>query len=55
MRVMINKANIESRILAHKRADAQRILSNMRAGTGWTLDKFTVTRYPFVHFTFQLF
>jgi hypothetical protein len=47
---MINKASIESRVLAPKRVDAQRILANMRAGTGWTLDKFIVTRYPYVTF-----
>ncbi|KAJ7244992.1 P-loop containing nucleoside triphosphate hydrolase protein [Mycena haematopus] len=46
LRIMINKASIESRILALWRVDAARTLANMRAGTAWTLDKFTVTRYP---------
>ncbi|KAJ7022440.1 P-loop containing nucleoside triphosphate hydrolase protein [Mycena alexandri] len=34
LRLMINKASIESRILAPKRIDAERILANMRFGTG---------------------
>ncbi|KAJ7095700.1 P-loop containing nucleoside triphosphate hydrolase protein [Mycena belliarum] len=46
LRIMINKAGIEARVLAAKRADAARILANMRAGMGWTLDMFMVTRYP---------
>ncbi|KAJ7677433.1 P-loop containing nucleoside triphosphate hydrolase protein [Mycena rosella] len=46
LRIMINKGNIEARVLAAKRAEAERILTNLRAGTGWTLDMFTVTRYP---------
>ncbi|KAJ7021611.1 P-loop containing nucleoside triphosphate hydrolase protein [Mycena alexandri] len=46
LRLMINKASIESRILAPKRIDAERILANMRFGTGWTLEPFNVTRYP---------
>ncbi|KAJ7625351.1 P-loop containing nucleoside triphosphate hydrolase protein [Mycena polygramma] len=46
LRIMINKASIESRILATSRAEGSRILSSMRAGTGWTLDRFNVTRYP---------
>ncbi|KAJ7134841.1 P-loop containing nucleoside triphosphate hydrolase protein [Mycena epipterygia] len=46
LRIMINKASIEGRVLAPRRADAQRVLANLRGGTGWTLDKFTVTRYP---------
>ncbi|KAJ6525222.1 hypothetical protein DFH09DRAFT_173736 [Mycena vulgaris] len=46
LRIMINKSSIEARVLAHKRAEAQRILAGMRAGSGWTLDKFIVTRYP---------
>ncbi|KAJ7432761.1 P-loop containing nucleoside triphosphate hydrolase protein [Mycena galericulata] len=46
LRIMINKGSIESRILALKRVDAQRILANMRSGSAWTLDGFNVTRYP---------
>ncbi|KAJ7132967.1 P-loop containing nucleoside triphosphate hydrolase protein [Mycena filopes] len=46
LRLMINKAGIESRILAPKRLDAERILSTMRAGGAWTLEPFNVTRYP---------
>ncbi|KAK7048559.1 p-loop containing nucleoside triphosphate hydrolase protein [Favolaschia claudopus] len=46
LRIMINKSSIESRVLAPRRADAARILNNMRSGTAWTLDNFTVTRYP---------
>ncbi|KAJ6508480.1 hypothetical protein C8R45DRAFT_816363 [Mycena sanguinolenta] len=48
LRIMINKAGIEARVLAHKRVDAGPILAKMRSGTAWTLDKFTVTRYPYV-------
>ncbi|KAJ6585226.1 P-loop containing nucleoside triphosphate hydrolase protein [Mycena capillaripes] len=46
LRIMINKASIESRVLATSRIEGQRILANMRGGTGWTLDEFNVTRYP---------
>ncbi|KAF8171934.1 P-loop containing nucleoside triphosphate hydrolase protein [Mycena galopus ATCC 62051] len=45
LRIMINKAGIESRVLAPTRAEGARVLANSRAGTGWTLDMFTVTRY----------
>jgi hypothetical protein len=43
---MINKASIESRILAAKRPEAASILAKLRGGNSWTLDKFNVTRYP---------
>ncbi|KAJ7816944.1 P-loop containing nucleoside triphosphate hydrolase protein [Mycena olivaceomarginata] len=46
LRLMINKASIESRILAAKRPEAASILAKLRGGNSWTLDKFNVTRYP---------
>lgn len=47
---MINKAGIEARVLAPGRAEAERLLVNLRSGTGWTLDGFNVIRYPYVIF-----
>ncbi|KAJ7146572.1 hypothetical protein C8R44DRAFT_560497, partial [Mycena epipterygia] len=45
LRIMINKAGIEARVLAPRRADAERVLVNMRSRTGWTLNGFNVIRY----------
>ncbi|KAJ7781699.1 P-loop containing nucleoside triphosphate hydrolase protein [Mycena maculata] len=46
LRILINKASIESRVLAPRRVEAQGILANMRSGSAWTIDGFNVTRYP---------
>ncbi|KAJ7147173.1 P-loop containing nucleoside triphosphate hydrolase protein [Mycena crocata] len=46
LRIMINKASIESRVLAQERRDASRILATLRGGVAWSRDKFAVTRYP---------
>ncbi|KAF7364992.1 p-loop containing nucleoside triphosphate hydrolase protein [Mycena venus] len=46
LRIMINKASIESRILAPTRQDAERVVRNMGSGMGWSRDGFNVIRYP---------
>ncbi|KAJ7069570.1 P-loop containing nucleoside triphosphate hydrolase protein [Mycena amicta] len=45
LRILINKANIESRILALKRVDGERILRELGQGQAWTNDGFNVTRW----------
>ncbi|KAJ7175114.1 P-loop containing nucleoside triphosphate hydrolase protein [Mycena crocata] len=47
LRIMINKASIESRVLVQKRVDAGPILANLRGGVAWSRDEFVVTRYPY--------
>ncbi|KAJ6621808.1 hypothetical protein B0H10DRAFT_2162890 [Mycena sp. CBHHK59/15] len=45
LRIMINKASIESRVLAEKRKEGENVLARLGGGAAWTLDRFALTRY----------
>ncbi|KAF7314559.1 p-loop containing nucleoside triphosphate hydrolase protein [Mycena kentingensis (nom. inval.)] len=45
-RIFVNKASIESRVLARTRAEGERTLRDLGQGMAWTMDKFNLTRYP---------
>jgi hypothetical protein len=53
-RILVNNANIESRVLAKTRLEAQRSLERLpRGGTAFTLDHFLVRVFPYVLFAFK--
>ncbi|KAI0084778.1 P-loop containing nucleoside triphosphate hydrolase protein [Irpex rosettiformis] len=46
LRILINSANIEGILVAETRADADRQLQRLGRGIAWTMDFYTVHRFP---------
>ena len=55
-RILVNSANIESRILADTRLEAQRCLEKLpKGGTAYTRDGFLVRVFPCVSLSFSFY
>ncbi|KAF8879889.1 P-loop containing nucleoside triphosphate hydrolase protein [Gymnopilus junonius] len=45
-RIMINQQHIESRVLAHRRSEAQQMLKRIGGGSAWSLDRMSIQVFP---------
>jgi structural maintenance of chromosomes protein 6 len=48
LRILINSFSIESILVAESRAEADRQLQQLGRGVAWTIDAYTVQRFPLV-------